>query len=236
MRLAVLLFILINALSFQARATRISGDITDISGKVVISFVSVTNVHSKETVQSDEQGKFSILVNQGELLEFRKLGYKVQRVRIPQGTIPSYFKIQMSEGPVELPDFDLVAKGRDYKKDSLEYYELYRTYLEFPKLSGLDVIRHPFSALSRRNQQIWAFQKEYEMFEQQKYIDYTFTEKLVTQLTGLEGDSARSYLRVYRPSYDQLRNMSEYSLYSYIRQTVTAYRARMRQGSRRSSN
>jgi hypothetical protein len=146
------------------------------------------------------------------------------RIRIPQGSVPPYFKIAMKAGPIELPQYDLAGQVRDYKKDSLRYYELYKNALEFPELTGLDIIQHPFSALSKRNRQIWAFQKEYAYFEQQKYIDYTFNEKLIAKLTGLKGDSVDRYLRLYRPTYEQLRSLNEYALYSYIKTSVDIFR------------
>ncbi len=59
----------------------------------------------------------------------------------------------------------------------------------------------------------------------------------MTALTGLKGDSARTYLRIYRPTYEQLRGMSEYTFYSNVKQTVEIYRGRrLRNGSQRSSN
>jgi len=229
------LFLLICLCALRSGAVIISGDVSDAVSRSPLSYVAVVNVHTNESVGTDSSGRFMINVEKGQLLEFRKLGYKVLRVRIPSGTIPPYFKLFMHEGPVELPEYDLIARGRDFKKDSLRYYELYRTYLNMPELKGLDVIRHPFSALSKRNRMIWAFQKEFALFEQEKFIDYTFNEKLIEQLTGLKDDSARAYMRAYRPTYEQLRSMSDYGFYSYIKQTVTNFRARAR-SNRRSAN
>jgi len=202
----------------------------------MLADVAIVNIFTNENVTTDSHGQFMIEVKNGELLELRKSGYKVLRVRIPQGYIPSYFKLMMVQRMADIPE-GTPYYFRDYKKDSIRYHDLYKTYLEFPQLTGLDVIRHPFSAMSKSNRQIWAFQKEYNLFEQEKFIDYTFTEKLVTALTGLVGDSASSYLRIYRPSYEQLRSMSEYTFYSYVKNSVEAYRGRrLRNGYQRSSN
>lgn len=217
---------------FTTKAAVINGDVTDAGTRLPIPHVTIVNIYTNESITTDSSGKFSIQVEKGQLLELKKLGYKVLRVRIPSGDIPPYFKLMMQIGPVELPDFNLISKGRDYKKDSMEYAEIYKTYLNFPQLKGYEMIQHPFSALSKRNRQIWAFQKEYTWFEQQKYIDYTFNEKLVQHITGMSGDSAQVYLRVYRPSYEQLRSMNEYTFYSYIKQTVAAFRSRGRERTR----
>ena len=224
MRVWLLLALLPALMSFTLRAASINGEIIDTHTGAGLGNVNIVNIHTRLNATSNDRGAFTIPVERGQLLEFRKIGYKTVRVRIPEGTIPPYFRILMQQGPIELPEFDLQAKGRDWKKDSARYYELYKNAIEFPKLEGLDVIRHPFSALSKRNRQIWAFQKEYNFWEQQKYVDYTFNEKLVTTLTGLAGDSLQRYMRQYRPSYQQLRSMNEYTFYSYIKESVEIYR------------
>jgi hypothetical protein len=217
-------------------ALMIHGDVSDRFSYEMLGDVAIVNIFTNENTISNSHGQFSIDVTSGQLLEFRKPGYKVLRVRIPEGNIPSYFRLFMVQGMVDIPE-GTPYYFRDYKKDSIRYHDLYKTYLEFPQLTGLDVIRHPFSAMSKRNRQIWAFQKEYNLFEQEKYIDYTFTEKLVTSLTGLTGDSAKTYLRIYRPTYEQLRSMNEYTFYSYVKNSVEAYRGkRLRNGWQRSSN
>ena len=53
-------------------------------------------------------------------------------------------------------------------------------------------------------------------------------------LTGLKGDSAQAYIRRFRPSYEALRRMPEYDLFSYIKQTVQIWRERQRLGPGRS--
>ncbi len=237
MRFTLLLFLFFSW-RIVALAQSITGDVIDIADRLPITDVSIQNIHTGYTVTTDEEGKFEILATKGQLLEFRKLGFKTVRIRLPEGTIPPYFKIVMQTGPIELPEFELEDGVPDYAKDSLEYYELYKNFLEFPELTGLDVIRHPFSAMSKRNRQIWAFQKEYTRFEQEKYVDYMFNERLVGNITGLTGDSLQYYMRRYRPSYEQLRMMNDYNFYLYIRESAEVYRniRRLREGFRRSPN
>ncbi len=153
----------------------IHGDVSDRFSYDMMSDVTIVNIFSHQNTSTDSRGQFIIEVNNGELLELRKPGYNVLRVRIPQGFIPSYFKLMMVQLMAEEPE-GTPYYFRDYRKDSIRYHDLYKTYLEFPQLTGLDIIRHPFSAMSKRNRQIWAFQKEYNLFEKEKFIDYTFTE------------------------------------------------------------
>lgn len=212
----------------RMHAASITGEVIDMEDRAALSDVTIWNIHTNSSAYTDSNGHFTIMASSDQLLEFKKLGYKTVRFRVPGGTIPPYFKIIMQKGPIVLPEFNIMDHERNYKKDSLEYYELYKNALEFPTLTGLDMIRHPFSALSKRNRQIWAFQKEYTVFEQQKYVDYTFNEKLITSLTGLTGDSLHYYMRRFRPTYEQLRGMNEYSFYSYIKEAAIFYRSGFR--------
>jgi hypothetical protein len=209
-----------------AYAQSIQGQITDGSTNTPIDDVAVMNLHTDAGVLTDDNGKFSLGATKGQLVEFRKTGYKVIRIRLPMGTLPAFFKVVMEKANIELNGVEIAAASRDYKTDSLRYYMLYKESLEFPQLTGMQAIAHPFSALSKRNQQIWAFQKHYEWYQQQKYIDFTFNERVVASVTGLRGDSAQIYMQMFRPTYDQLRGMSEYAYYTYIKRTVAAYRER----------
>ena len=222
--LRIVLLLLLGTAS--ARAITIRGEVLESVNRTVISNVNIQNIHVSTGTVSDIDGKFSIEAEKGQLIEFRKIGYKTVRLRIPEGIVPEYFRITMEMSTFELPEFELTKKNQNYKRDSVEYRELYKSSLEFQKLSAVESIRHPFSALSKRNRQIWAFQEEYNRFEQQKYVDYTFSETLVKNLTGLQGDSAQTYLRLYRPSYDMLRSISEYEFYRYVKQTVANFRRR----------
>lgn len=224
MPLRAFIFCLLSFPALSAIAQSIRGEVVDGNDGKPMANVAVINVYNNSGYTTTDDGRFLITANKGELIEFRKLGYKIARVRIPAGTVPEYFKIILQKGPIELPEVNIAGRAKDYKSDSLRFHEIYKHELEFPTMSTLDMIQHPFTALSKTNRQIWHFQKEYDRFQKEKYIDYTFNEKLVTNLTGLAGDSLERYMRYYRPAYEQLRNMSEYSFYSYIKQTVYRYR------------
>ncbi|WP_276132250.1 carboxypeptidase-like regulatory domain-containing protein [Polluticoccus soli] len=204
----------------------IQGQIVDAGDNKPLDDVAILNLHTNAGVASDDQGKFTLAATRGHLIEFRKTGYKIIRIRLPQGTLPAFFKVVMEKASIQLAAVEIAGVARDYKSDSIRYYQLYKEALEFPELTGMQAISHPFSALSKKNQQIWAFQKHYAWYQQQKYIDFTFNEKLVTNITGMRGDSVQAYLQLFRPTYEQLRSMNEYAYYTFIKRTVAAYRER----------
>lgn len=219
-----------------AGAQTIAGTIEDLDDHARIKDVSVVNVFSNEAMLSDSSGHFRIKAIGGQVVEMRKPGYKTVRVRIPNGSIPPFFRIMMYRTSVLTDDIYAYSNLSEYQKDSIKTRKTYASVLAFPKLEGLDVIQHPFSAMSKKNRQKWEFQDSYAAFEQEKYVDYTFSPKLINSITGLSGDSLSFYMRRYRPSYERLRAMKEYEYYNYIKRTVEFYRRTGgRSGGQRSS-
>ena len=210
-------------LSATAFSQTIQGEVLDMDTRQALAGVSIENIFNNSKVATDTTGKFLIPGNKEELLEFKKEGYKTARVRIPQSYIPSYFKIIMERGN---PAVQQLYAANDWKTDSFRTHELYGKELNYPKMSAVNKIEHPFDAMSKHNREIWAFQKDFDATEQQKYVDYKFNPKIITNLTGLQGDSLQAYIRRFRPTYQMVRTMDEYNLYSYIRSTVYRYRHR----------
>ncbi len=218
------IIILLAASCSPAIAQAIRGEVIDKDSKRPITGVSIENVYTALGVTTNDDGGFVIAANKDQLLEFSKPGYKTTNVRIPKGYVPSYFKIILEHGFVKVED--MIASDNRYnnKRDSLRYRELYKHELDFEKLSAIGSIAHPFSALSKRNREIWRFQADYDQFEQEKYIDNTFSAAVVSKFTGLSGDSLKYYMARYRPSYEELRNMNDYSFFTYIKKTAHSYR------------
>lgn len=202
------------------------GLLTDAAQGSPLAGVRIENLHNKARSFSDSAGRFVMPVGPAQLVEFYASGYKPLRVRTPDGSLPSFYRLEFQRATIDIAEVEIRRRSLDYKTDSVRYRETYARELDFPELNGLDVIRHPFSALSKRNRQIWAFQKEYAVFQQAKFIDYVFNARLVKELTGLEGETAQRYMRRFRPSYEQIRAWSEYDFYAYVKRTGALFVAR----------
>jgi hypothetical protein len=227
MRLTALLVLIL--LPLLSAAQRMSGIVTDGNGGA-ISDVAISNIHSGEKLLTGADGKFSISVGAGQLVEFHKIGFRTARVRIGLGPLPPYYRIILEPGVQELPGVEVRNRFKDFKHDSLYYHQLFKKQLESPVLTGWRAFQSPFTALSKSNRELIRFHQEYQWLEEQKYVDYTFNEKLIAQLTGLKGDSVQQYMRRYRPTYEMLRSMPEYDFFSYVKQTVEIWRERQHFG------
>jgi len=218
-------FFLLWIAAFPLIGQTIHGEVLDMEDKHPLADVNIQNIYTSFVINSDSSGAFLIAANGGQLIEFKKQGYKTTRLRVPMGYMPSYFRIIMKRGISELHNEPL-AKGNRYdnKKDSIMMHDLYQHELDFPKMSGIDMIASPFSALDAHNRQIWRFQDDYNYFEKEKYVDRTFNEELVTKFTGLKGDSLHYFMRRYRPDYEQLKAMNDYAFFTFIKNSAYNYR------------
>ena len=182
--------------------------------------VDIENTFTQKGMTTDSSGKFSINVEKGHLIEFRRIGYKIVRVRIEDPNI-SYYKIAMQEGAFELETVEIA--GSNHRTDSIENRETYEWAIDHYKLTGLDVVEHPFDALSKQNRRIWAFQKRYDYFEKEKFVDYVFNATLIHKITKIDSTQMEDYRRYYRPTYDQVKAWNEYEFLDYIKNTAAAY-------------
>jgi hypothetical protein len=230
MRLLALFLLLMMPLAVCAQSIRgvvSSGSAGPLKG------VSIENIHSGAKTLTEADGHFSMAVKPGQLVEFHKQGYKTARVRIG-GSVAPFYRIILEPGVQALPEVSASSGFKTFQEDSLYYHRLFKKQIEYPVLTGWRAFQSPFTALGKSNQDMIRFQQEYAWIEQQKFIDYAFNEKLVAQLTGLRGDSARAYMERYRPSYEMLRAMPEYDFFSYVKATDEIWRERQRMNRSRS--
>lgn len=220
----LLLILCFSVYSWASFAQTIKGEVIDMDSKLPIKAVSIFNVYTNQEILTNEDGTFEIEATNDQLLIFTKSGYKDVRVRIPKGYMPSYFKIIIQHGFTNPRDNSPNNNRYSPKNDSLKMRDIYGHTLDFERLSGLGKIQHPFSALSKRNREIWKFQEDFEEQEKEKYVDRTFNADLITKITGLTGDSLKTYMVRYRPSYDQLRSMNDYNFFNFIKKTANSYR------------
>ncbi len=223
-RLLLLTFLTFFTLCLHAQT--MIGIVTEAATGKPLDDVLYENIFSSLSGTTDSSGRFTLSASAGQLIVFQKLGYRTVRVRIPPGHMPPFFKIPMEPGALQLDEVEVLDRHRNYHNDSLRNASIYESEIRYPKMSAVDKIQHPFTALSKHYQSIMRFQKEYNYLEQQKYIDYAFNEKMITNLTGLQGDDLHQYMRQYRPTYEMLRSMPDYYFYSYIKESAQQWQRR----------
>lgn len=220
------LFLTLLQTSSASFAGIMNGKVVAYVSDAALAEVSITNVHTGKEVITTGTGMFEMEVKKGDLIEFRRAGYELARVRVKSDLLARYYYIQLQLTPTTIENQLMRDYFTDAKIDSIKRRELYEQALGHYKLTGLDIIQHPFDAMSKKNRMIWAFQKNYEIWEKDKFVDYVFNDRLIVQLTGLDGESIELYKKMYRPPYDLIRGMKEYEYYTYIKETVKEFKIR----------
>jgi len=222
--LTYLFCLLILLLGFTSSSqTLIRGELSDFANNKALDNVNVRNIYTMQGMTTPADGSFQVTVKKGELIEFSKLGYQTLRVRISSEKEPLYYKLVLKKTPIELREVDIRGKPLDFKKDSIRYREVYDIVLRKENKQDIDMRSMPLAMLSKKNRQEWAFQEMYAKWEAEKYIDMTFNSRLVQRITYLEGEQLDEFMRLFRPSMEFLRSVTEYEYLDYIRRCYNIY-------------
>ena len=122
-----------------------------------------------------------------------------------------------------------------YRRDSIEnrmsYAKIFN--LENPTLrsnyepgaaAGLDLDRLIGIFQFKKNKQNLAFQRRLVDEEQDRYVNYRFSSKVINRITGLSGDTLTKYKKLYRPSYLFVISSTLPEFYQYILNTSYAFK------------
>ena len=212
---------------------------------VLLCQIAVAQVVVKGTVY-DKQARYglpnvSVLSSSGVGTATDSLGHYTIKVPGDDSIYFSYLNKISSKFPVKqlLPDqpFDIslpvsvdilpsvTVRQPSYRMDSLANRAEYRkvfdddaNYFGTPSSGfgmgiGFDLI---FNA--RKIKRMEQFRARLIREERDKYVDHRFTKALVKRITGLTPPALDSFMKEYRPSYDQLQSFeNDYDYYKYIK-------------------
>lgn len=193
------------------------GELLDLANDSMLADVNIRNIHTLKGMTTGRDGRFSLEVKKGHLIEFSKVGYQTLRIRIQNEKEPSYYKLVMNKVPIQLREVDIKGKPLDFKRDSMRYREAFDLVLRKQRKNEIDMQSMPLAMLSKKNRQEWAFQEMYEELEKEKFIDFAFNERLIQRITYLQGDALQAFQHRYRPTYEFIRNASDYEFLDYIK-------------------
>ena len=136
----------------------------------------------------------------------------------PPSVLVATLNVTMEPSENELKEFTLHSGPSQYQRDSAERRDIYKLPLQRRPPSAFV---SPVSALaekfSKKAKRTYAFQKEFEQGEVDRFIDTRYTTKLVAQMTGLTGDSAAAFMYANPMPYEYARNASDLELKMWIR-------------------
>lgn len=211
----------------------VSGIVTDKRTGQRISGAWVTS--SKANIISGLQGEFIINTAKRDTIRVKMQGYKLYVLPIDVSTGKSVV-ITLDNAIIELNEVHVTAK-RDRVKDSLNNRKMFAK--EFNTAPRLKDIIGPASgnlagisirpsqlirAITYKHSREYKFKQVLVRDEQNHYIDSRFSERLVTELTGLQGDSLLDFMDKYRPGMERIKKMNDYDIRVYINTSTSKFR------------
>ncbi|MDM1294429.1 carboxypeptidase-like regulatory domain-containing protein [Sphingobacterium sp. N143] len=244
LQLLLLLLFITNLSSAQD----LKGTIKDKHSGDFLMGVSI-KVTSRSTF-SDGYGKFILPgIHLGDTITFSSIGYREVKY-IVNNTNLDNLVIYMEQTTILLDEVK-VNPLRNYKADSLKFREEFAKAFNYSKPKFKDIFitknyssnvpRSPYQASNstaslisvdvlsvismlgkKRNPQSKLQQKLIKE-EEERYLDHTFSKRMVQSLTGLKGDSLQSFMQLYRPDIDKAKHMSDYDIILYIKKSYHEY-------------
>lgn len=206
-------------LALPSYAQTLRGTVVDGTSGTPLSAVAIFNSSNKQYVYTDIKGAFSISANKGDQVTFSLIGFKIQQKNVPAAIGTPVMRIELFPLSYELEEFVYHPVYTPYQIDSMERKSTYqRALARVHGGSVMSPVTFLAERLSKRSQQIFRFQKSFNYWEGQKFIESRYAPELVQQLTGLKGDTLAYFMNANPMPYDYARVASELELKMWIRE------------------
>jgi hypothetical protein len=220
-----------------AQSVTIGGTVFDISGRRPIESV-IVNSNGNQTT-TDSLGRYLITIKAKDSLWFSLFGKNTRKYPVDTIEDPRNFNIMIHVTGVELPE--VKVRNSYYRLDSIQNRYDYAKYFNYQapglKLSnnqqlfgpggltvGLDLDEIINMFRFKRNRNLQFLQKRLVSQEQEKYVNYRFTKRLVQRLTHVESAELNRFMDYCKPSYEVLGLLNDLELGYYIQQKYNQFK------------
>lgn len=189
-----------------------------VSGKA-LSPVVVINVRTQQSVYTEDNGTFTLAAKSGDPIAFTFIGYKTLQWKMPpaMGVVDESFKMEVTSYLLK----EYTVRTRNYTQYQIDSLTRRSTYSRALARQKGGSISSPFTLLaeqfSKKSKDIYRFQKNYNYWEDQRFIDSRYTPELVNALTNLTGDTLAYFMNAYPVPYDYARTATDLEFKMWIR-------------------
>jgi hypothetical protein len=203
----------------------LTGQLTDKDNNLVLPYASIINKTTGKRATTDQGGFYRINVKPHDLILFTFIGYRTDSLVVEASANATVTQnIQLEVENKMLRSVEVTAKYTPYQLDSMARREQYGFILDKANKplaggntpQGFGLTFSPFTRYSRKEKQKRKFKEIYAKAEEEKYIDSRYTPLLVSQVTGLKGDSLQHFMHDNYPGYDAMRMMRQEDLIYWI--------------------
>lgn len=241
LRKACAIAVLLAVLQARGKAQSIvSGNVFDSTKMVPVKGVRVNSTGGSISF-TDSSGHYRILVKENDSIYFFYRNKTTMRFPVNKIETPGQFDISLQ---VRVYDKyktmqEVVVFGRNYHTDSLRNREEYAPIFRYEKpgvgsvspiglggAAGMDLDAFIDIFRFKKKKSMLSFQRRLIEEEQEKYVNYRFSKKIVKQLTKLDGPPLDSFMHWYRPTYDFAARTTDVEFYQYIIDASHEFRQR----------
>jgi hypothetical protein len=208
----------------------VSGSVLDSTKLVPVKGVRVHSTGGSISY-TDSVGHYRILVNPNDSIYFVFRNKSTVRFPVNKIDFPGQFDISLQIRVYDKYKVmqEVVVFGKNYRTDSLRNREEYAPVFNYEKpgigsvssatpggVVGMDVDAFINMFRFRKKKSMLSFQRRLVEEEQEKYVNYRFSKKIVKQLTKLESPAIDSFMVWYRPPYEFAAHTTDVEFYQYI--------------------
>lgn len=234
----IFLVVLLPALLVTKTSAQISvsGTVYDSTKLYAVPGVIVSSTSGLQFT-TDSLGAYHINVSENDSISFFYRGKST--VKFPVKTIDNYSAFDISLHIRVNAKYKLLQGvtvfSDTYHRDSTENRMEYSKAFNYDKpqitssyepggAAGLDLDALIGMFNYRKKRENLAFQKRLVEDEQDRYVNYRFSSKVIHRVTGLSGDTLARYKKLYTPSYEFVVSCSLAQFYQYILTTSYSFK------------
>jgi hypothetical protein len=214
----------------------IYGTLTDITKFNAVEGAEVFCTNGNTAV-TDSFGRYKIAAGYRDSIYFFYQNKPTQKFAVAAIPRPDLFEVSLKI-PIKTRYTvlqEVVILANSYRQDSMENRIENEKYFSYSK-PGLSTSVSPTGGVGadvnelinifrfKRKKRFGFLQNYLEEREEERYINYRFSKKVIQRITNLTGPSLDSFLVWYRPSYDFTAGASELEFNQYILNSLYHYR------------
>jgi len=226
-----LLFLATLITGMDCYGQKITGVVIDKATKQPVVGAAITL--SSVKTSTNFQGLFEIeLGGVNDSLKVAHFGYKTYKILLSK--ITTTVHIELEPTVISLKEVTVHSnREADFKKDSIENRMAYAKQFNYKGPTIMDAFTgsvnkqpcelisvNPFiliAAFTKKSTPEYKFNKILLRDEQAEYVDRKFNRGIVSQITGLKGDTLLEFLVNYRPTYQFAKKATDYDMEVYIK-------------------
>lgn len=234
----LLLTILLTICYSLGYAQYVEGTVMSADDQELLDGVMVINKRMNISVISNIRGHYRIPATAGDTLIFMLTSFKSER--IVTGGNASKMLVKLQRTTTKLEEVEVQSELARYEKEHAEMLKTYdksfsdaRKKVKLGLNNGL-VINGIFSELASRisgqKKKDKRFLQDFEQSEEQKYISIRYNPDVVNRMTGLEGDSLRSFMYTYPMEGKFARYATDLEIKMWIRNNYKLWIHQLKEG------